>query len=74
MEINLFGHNLNNIIESILIEDDLQQKKTRLSLVAISLKILLNESNAYYEIIKIPEFEVHSLKEMIKKAIEDFSK
>ncbi len=46
----------------------------RLQMALISLKILFNEIKPYYEILKIPEFDVSQLREVIQKAIEEFKK
>ncbi len=40
----------------------------------ISLKILFNEMKPYYKILKIPEFDVSQLREVIQTAIEEFKK
>ena len=40
----------------------------------VSLKILFNEINPNYKILKIPEFDVSQLREVIQKAIEEFKK
>lgn len=40
----------------------------------ISFKILFKESSKYYELLKIPEFDVSQLKDVIKAAITEFKK
>lgn len=46
----------------------------RLQMTLVSLKILFNEIKPYYKTLKIPEFDVGQLKEVIQKAIEEFKK
>lgn len=43
-------------------------------MIILSLKILFKESKKYYELLKIPEFDVHQIKDVIALALVEFKK
>lgn len=73
-EIMIFGKRLNDLIETVAMDDDVDNKKKLLSTIVICIKILLKESKVYFDILKIPEFDVSQLKDVISQAITEFKK